>query len=361
MIQSHGLSRALLLASLVFAAGAGFWNRGFASDTNPADHDQFRAHAQQVLAAAQKRYEAEPTNSVAAWQVGRACFELVTVLKDAKEMEKIINEGITACRQSVALDPKSAAGHYYLAITVGKLADLKRNLAAYTMVKEVEREFHKARELDEQFCYAGPDRCLGELYFKAPGWPLSVGSRSKARKHLERAAELAPDFPENRLAARGGVFEVARQKTAGPRTRSAGKALAGGPHQLRRCGLGGRTGATGSPASTNCARMCGPEVRRRKSISHPRTFPLRSGRASDCLQPRARDRSLVRHLHRPGVSRRTVDRHPPRPARRDSRRADRRPRRAVAAARRGAGRAPALHCHLLAREFCRPTVDGRFS
>ena len=114
-------------------------------------------------------------------------------------MEKIINEGIVACRQSVTLAPESAAAHYYLAITVGKLADLKRNLAAYSMVKEVEREFQKARELDERFFHAGPDRCLGELYLKAPGWPLSLGSRSKARKHLERAVELAPDFPENRL------------------------------------------------------------------------------------------------------------------------------------------------------------------
>jgi hypothetical protein len=26
-----------------------------------------------------------------------------------------------------------------------------------------------------------------------------VGSQSKARKHLERAVELAPDYPENRL------------------------------------------------------------------------------------------------------------------------------------------------------------------
>jgi tetratricopeptide (TPR) repeat protein len=199
MIQASRLCRALLLASLGCAAWAGALNRGFASDDNPADPDQFRAHAQQILAAARKRYKSELTNSVAAWQVGRACFELVTVLEDPKEMERIINEGITACRQSVALDPKSAAAHYYLAITVGKLADLKRNLAAYGMVKEVEREFHKARELDEGFCNAGPDRCLGELYLKAPGWPMSVGSRSKARKHLEHAAELAPDFPDNRL------------------------------------------------------------------------------------------------------------------------------------------------------------------
>ena len=198
-VQGRGSDRTLLRACLAFAALVAAVISGFAADSNPADQDQFRAHAEKVLAAAQKRYETEPTNSVAAWELGRACFGLVTVLEDRKEMERIINEGIAACRASVALDSGSAAGHYYLAITVGKLADLKRNLAAYGMVKEVEREFHKARELDEHFCYAGSDRCLGELYFKAPGWPLSVGSRSKARKHLERAAELAPDFPENRL------------------------------------------------------------------------------------------------------------------------------------------------------------------
>lgn len=199
MLQGRRLNCTLRLAGMTLAAGAGWVDHGFASDNNAADQDQFRAHARQILAAAQKHYEIEPTNSVAAWQVGRACFGLVTVLTEPAEMEKVINEGIVACRQSVALDPTSAGGHYYLAITVGKLADLKRNLAAYMMVKEVEREFHKARELDEQFCHAGPDRSLGRLYLEAPGWPLSVGSRSKARKHLERAAELAPDFPENRL------------------------------------------------------------------------------------------------------------------------------------------------------------------
>jgi tetratricopeptide (TPR) repeat protein len=198
-VQAHGLRHALVMAGLAFAVWAAAANRGFASDNNPADREQLRAPAQKCLAVAQERFEAEPTNSVAAWQVGRASFELVSLLTDPKAREEIINEGIAACRQSVALDSNSVAAHYYLAITVGKLADLKRNLAAYGMVKEVEREFHKARELDEQFYHAGPDRCLGELYLKAPGWPLSLGSRSKARKHLERAAELAPGFPENRL------------------------------------------------------------------------------------------------------------------------------------------------------------------
>jgi hypothetical protein len=52
--------------------------------------------------------------------------------------------------------------------------------------------------LDEQLDYAGPDRNLGMLYRDAPAW-ISVGSKSKARKHLIHAVELAPNYPENRL------------------------------------------------------------------------------------------------------------------------------------------------------------------
>ncbi len=47
--------------------------------------------------------------------------------------------------------------------------------------------------------FAGPPRCLGLLYRDAPGWPVSIGSKHKARELLEHAAALAPDFPENQM------------------------------------------------------------------------------------------------------------------------------------------------------------------
>jgi hypothetical protein len=37
------------------------------------------------------------------------------------------------------------------------------------------------------------------LYRDAPGWPISLGSRHKARDWLEQAAELAPGYPDNQL------------------------------------------------------------------------------------------------------------------------------------------------------------------
>ncbi len=85
-------------------------------------------------------------------------------------------------------------------MNLGQLAKAKApSIAAYKLVHEVEREFTKTAELDVHFDHAGPARTLGLLYFQAPGWPLSVGSNHKAREWLERAAELAPDYPGNQL------------------------------------------------------------------------------------------------------------------------------------------------------------------
>jgi hypothetical protein len=65
------------------------------------------------------------------------------------------------------------------------------SIAAYLRVYEVEREFKAAAELDLRLDYAGPARPLGELYFPAPGWPLSIGCKDQAREWLERAAARA--------------------------------------------------------------------------------------------------------------------------------------------------------------------------
>jgi hypothetical protein len=62
----------------------------------------------------------------------------------------------------------------------------------------MEREFSLARKLDEHFADAGPDHNLGLLYRDAPALG-SIGSRAKARQHLQRAVELAPQYPEKRL------------------------------------------------------------------------------------------------------------------------------------------------------------------
>ena len=72
-------------------------------------------------------------------------------------------------------------------------------LGALKVLNEMERELKRALELDPKLDYAGPNRTLGVLYLEAPGWPTSLGSKTKARQNLMRALELAPEYPENHL------------------------------------------------------------------------------------------------------------------------------------------------------------------
>ena len=148
---------------------------------------------------AQTQFQSNTNDPAAAWQFARACYDFNDFATNNAGRATLANQGIAACRQLLACESNSAPGYYYLAIELGQLADTRRNLAAFKMVREMEREFKTAGDLDEHFDYAGPARCLGLLYRDAPGWPVSIGSRHKAREWLEQAVKLAPDYPENRL------------------------------------------------------------------------------------------------------------------------------------------------------------------
>jgi len=162
-----------------------------------AEGADFAAAAKKNFWETQAQYKKLPENSQAAWQFARACFDVADYSTNSAERAKIAEQGIAACRRLIARESNSAPAHYYLGMNLGQLAQTK-GLAALKIVNEMEREFSLARALDEHFDLAGPDRNLGLLYRDAPSFG-SIGSRTKARRHLLRAAELAPDYPENRL------------------------------------------------------------------------------------------------------------------------------------------------------------------
>ena len=188
------------------------------------------ARAEQVFVANRALFQNARTNAAAAWQFGRACFDWAEFAKDNEQRAQIAEQGIDACRRSVALAPSLAAGHYYLAVNLGQLARTK-SLGALKIVKEMEREFKLAIESDPRFDNAGPHRSLGLLYQEAPGWPTSIGNRSKARHHFELAVRLCPRFPENHLCLseaylkwddkKGLAREVAALKELLPKARRA--------------------------------------------------------------------------------------------------------------------------------------------
>jgi tetratricopeptide (TPR) repeat protein len=167
----------------------------FAADTG---QKKFTERADTEFHRAQRQFQSNTNSVTAAWEFSRACFDSASLASSKTARAAFAQQGITVCRQSPARDTHSAPAHYYCGMNIGQLARTK-TLGALKLVREMESEFKAAEQLDERFDYAGPERNLGLLYRDAPGWPLSVGSRRKAREFLERAATLAPDYPENYL------------------------------------------------------------------------------------------------------------------------------------------------------------------
>jgi TPR repeat protein len=167
---------------------------------DPETNQMFVVRAERDFLQAQLYYLAATNSSTNTMQFALACFNLADMATNDTQRAEIARRGIEVCRQWLAHESNSAPGHYYLAMNLGQLAQAEApSISAYRLVHEVEREFKAAADLDVQFDHAGPARTLGLLYFQAPGWPLSVGSKTKAREWLKRAAELAPNYPGNQL------------------------------------------------------------------------------------------------------------------------------------------------------------------
>jgi tetratricopeptide (TPR) repeat protein len=156
-----------------------------------------QAHAFHTFA--RSNYINAPTNTAAAWTFAEACFEWAEYATNDTQRAALAEEGIAAAAYTIRHAPKNVGGHFYLAMNKGQLART-RTLGALPLVKEMEQAFLRAIELDPKFENAAAHRSLGMLYLDAPGWPASIGSKSKARRHLERAVVLAPDYPTNHLA-----------------------------------------------------------------------------------------------------------------------------------------------------------------
>ncbi|HEY1169993.1 MAG TPA: hypothetical protein VGH19_01370 [Verrucomicrobiae bacterium] len=172
----------------------------------------FQLRAEKAYQTCREAYVAAPKNDDAMWRYGKAIFDLAEFAKDDDDREKLALEGIDLCRALVARSPKNAAAHYYLGMNLGQLARTK-TLGALSIVREMENVFKRSADLDNKVHYAGAERCLGILYLEAPGWPTSIGNKSKARQYLQRCVEVSPEYPDNHLELMEAYVEWKDTKT----------------------------------------------------------------------------------------------------------------------------------------------------
>src|SRR5208282_1020948 len=62
---------------------------------------------------AERSFQQAPSEAPAAWQFGRACFDLAEFATNNTGRASLAEQGIAACRLALARDSNSAPAHYY--------------------------------------------------------------------------------------------------------------------------------------------------------------------------------------------------------------------------------------------------------
>ena len=229
-VQDPGVAltqrRCLFVLCALLAACDGLLPAGEPAAETPAE----RSHRLFRLATAQ--WQQETNTPEAAWHFARACFDRADYSLNDPERAEIAQLGIAAARRGLQLNPRSAPASYYLGLNLGQLAQT-RSLGALKLVGQMEATFKKSIELDEKFDCAGAHRSLGMLYRDAPGWPASLGDRSKARRHLAQAVLLFPGYPDNQLSLLEAELKWGERKTVSARIPEVAKTLETARQELK--------------------------------------------------------------------------------------------------------------------------------
>jgi tetratricopeptide (TPR) repeat protein len=135
-------------------------------------------------------------------------YQGVHATAEAKKLE-LFEKGISLADSAKALNDEYAEGYYYHALSLGRWAETKGVMESLKRKQELldhlngstaritrpdeSGEFQAGESIDGH----GPDRILGRIFFKLPGF--AGGSREKSLSHLRRAVARAPQLALNHV------------------------------------------------------------------------------------------------------------------------------------------------------------------
>ena len=169
------------------------------------------AKAREAAAIWSERLAKDPKDFESAWKLARATYWLGGH-EDQAARRPALERGVEAGRQASGLEPARPEGYFWMAASMGSLAEsfgMRQGLKYRTPIREA---LEKVLQIDAAYQNGSADRALGRWYFKVPG--LFGGSNKKSEEHLRKSLTYDQNSNASRFFLAETLFELNRKAEA---------------------------------------------------------------------------------------------------------------------------------------------------
>lgn len=146
------------------------------------------------------------------WRLARILYYVGEHTEEKKVKKSIFDRGVYYAEKAVDLEPEKPDGHYWLGVNHGKVGETRGVLKSLFLVKPIKNAMNKVIELDRSYEEGGPDRVLGRVYYKLPGF--AGGSNKKSLEHLLKSKDYGPEDAVTRVYLAETYMEMKEKEKA---------------------------------------------------------------------------------------------------------------------------------------------------
>ena len=148
----------------------------------------------------------QPESPARLGEEARLLHFLAVATGDGGPRDRYREAGRTLAKRALEQDPRQPAALLWWTAHRGAQATALNPFQAVKIAKEIEQTLLRLREVAPDYDSSAADRVLGIVYQVAPA-VVSIGSKDKAREHLNAALRRHPEHPGNLLSAAKYLLE----------------------------------------------------------------------------------------------------------------------------------------------------------
>ncbi len=145
-----------------------------------------------------KALELAPENVWSQWRLAESYCVKADLTDNIKMKKAYFQEGLQWAEKTIAIKPKCAEAHFYVACAEAGLAEHSNPFSAISRIKRAKNELALVVELDQEGVFSSLAKSVLALIKAQAPWP--VGNKDEALKLARQAVEERPNLTLARLS-----------------------------------------------------------------------------------------------------------------------------------------------------------------